>query len=174
MTVPWSKSSGRSLWRLTWPPRMRSSAPPGKPREGRTAVEPCIRLDPRRPFLASRMLWVTIAYYFSREYEAAIDAAKSGIRVQPRFSPHLSLARRSARPVRPDCRGQGGPQEGGCNRTGFIRNVCAEARAMDEAPRPRAHPRRPAQGGVGRLSLPHFLRLDNTPSSLNFRQGRRP
>jgi adenylate cyclase len=56
-----------------------------RPKEGLAVVETCIRLDPRSPFLASRMLWVAIAYYFSREYEAAIDAAKSGIRSNPDF-----------------------------------------------------------------------------------------
>src|SRR5262249_2601273 len=44
-----------------------------------------IKLDSRSPFLASRILWVAIAHYFSREYKAALDAAKMGIRSNPNF-----------------------------------------------------------------------------------------
>jgi adenylate cyclase len=57
----------------------------GRPKEGLAALETCIRLDPRDPFLAVRLLHVTCGLYFSREYEAAIAAAKRLIRSYPDF-----------------------------------------------------------------------------------------
>jgi adenylate cyclase len=57
----------------------------GRPKEGLATLETCMRLDPRSPFLFTYLLWVTIAFYFSREYEAAVEAAKSGIRSNPDF-----------------------------------------------------------------------------------------
>jgi adenylate cyclase len=57
----------------------------GHPREGLAALETCIRLDPRSPFLFTYLLWVAIAFYFCRQYEAAIEAAKKGIRSNPDF-----------------------------------------------------------------------------------------
>jgi adenylate cyclase len=57
----------------------------GRPKEGLGALETCLRLDPRSPFLASRMLWVAIAFYFSRDYKSAIDAARRGMRSNPDF-----------------------------------------------------------------------------------------
>jgi adenylate cyclase len=57
----------------------------GRPEEGLPAVRTCIRLDPRAPELAVRLNWVTLGLYFSRQYEAAIEAAKRGIRSYPDF-----------------------------------------------------------------------------------------
>src|SRR4029077_17723142 len=52
---------------------------------GLPAVRTCIRLDPRAPELAVRLNWMTLGLYFSRKYEAAIEAAKRGIRSHPDF-----------------------------------------------------------------------------------------
>jgi adenylate cyclase len=57
----------------------------GRPEEGLPAVQICIRLDPRAPEMAVRLNWVTLGLYFSRKYEAAIEAAKRGIRSHPDF-----------------------------------------------------------------------------------------
>jgi adenylate cyclase len=57
----------------------------GRPKEGLAALERCIRLDPRDPFLAVRMLHVACGLYFSGEYEAAIEAANRLIRSYPNF-----------------------------------------------------------------------------------------
>lgn len=58
----------------------------GHPREGRIALEKCIRLDPRNPNNNLQLLVVTISYYLSGEYDAAIEAAKRGIRSYPDHS----------------------------------------------------------------------------------------
>jgi len=57
----------------------------GRLRGGLAAVRRCIRLDPRDPALASRLNYVAIGLYFSREYEAAVDATKRAIRSYPEF-----------------------------------------------------------------------------------------
>jgi adenylate cyclase len=57
----------------------------GRPKEGLASLETCIRLDPRDPFLAVRLLHVTCGLYFAREYEAATEAAKRLIRSYPDF-----------------------------------------------------------------------------------------
>jgi adenylate cyclase len=57
----------------------------GRPEEGLPAVRTCIRLDPRAPEMPVRLNWVTLGLYFSRRYEAAIEAAKRGIRSHPDF-----------------------------------------------------------------------------------------
>ena len=57
----------------------------GRPREGLTALETCIRLDPRDPYLAVRLLHVACGLYFCSEYEASIEAAKRLIRSFPDF-----------------------------------------------------------------------------------------
>ena len=57
----------------------------GRPEEGLPTVQTCIRLDPRAPEMAVRLNWVTLGLYFSRQYEAAIEAAKRGIRSHPDF-----------------------------------------------------------------------------------------
>src|SRR5207248_10430042 len=43
----------------------------------------CSALDPRDPFSAIRLLHIACGLYFSREYEAAIEAAKRLIRSYP-------------------------------------------------------------------------------------------
>ena len=57
----------------------------GRPKEGLTALETCIRLDPRDPYLAVRLLHVAAGLYFCGEYEASIVAAKRLIRSYPDF-----------------------------------------------------------------------------------------
>jgi adenylate cyclase len=58
----------------------------GHPREGRIALEKCIRLDPRNPNNNQQLLVITISHYLSREYDAAVEAAKRGIRAYPGHS----------------------------------------------------------------------------------------
>jgi adenylate cyclase len=58
----------------------------GHPREGRIALEKCIRLDPRNPNNNLQLLVITISHYLSREYDAAVEAAKRGIRAYPDHS----------------------------------------------------------------------------------------
>jgi adenylate cyclase len=58
----------------------------GHPREGRIALEKCIRLDPRNPNNNQQLLVITISYYLSCEYDAAVEAAKRGIRAYPDHS----------------------------------------------------------------------------------------
>ena len=57
----------------------------GRLRDGLAAVRRSIRLDPRDPALASRLNYMAIGLYFSREYEAAVDATKRAIRSYPEF-----------------------------------------------------------------------------------------
>jgi len=57
----------------------------GRPKEGLAALQTCIRLDPRHPTMARSLLHVTIGFYFCREYEAAVEAAKRAIRSYPEF-----------------------------------------------------------------------------------------
>jgi adenylate cyclase len=57
----------------------------GRQREGLTALETCIRLDPRDPYLAVRLLHVACGLYFCGEYEASIEASKRLIRSYPDF-----------------------------------------------------------------------------------------
>jgi len=58
----------------------------GHPREGRIALEKCIRLDPHNPNNNLQLLVITISYYLSHEYDAAVEAAKCGIRAYPDHS----------------------------------------------------------------------------------------
>jgi adenylate cyclase len=58
----------------------------GHPKKGRTALEKCIRLDPRNPNMNLRLLDITISHYLSGEYDAAVEAAKRAIRYYPDFS----------------------------------------------------------------------------------------
>jgi adenylate cyclase len=57
----------------------------GRPNEGLVAVQSSIRLDPRDAFMSLRMLHVASALYFSREYEAAVEAARRAIQAYPNF-----------------------------------------------------------------------------------------
>jgi adenylate cyclase len=58
----------------------------GQPTKGRVALEKSIRLDPRSPNLNLRLVDITISYYLSREYDAAVEAARRGIRAFPDHS----------------------------------------------------------------------------------------
>ncbi|MGH7124029.1 MAG: hypothetical protein ACREFI_06625, partial [Stellaceae bacterium] len=65
----------------------------GQPREGLAALETCIRLDPRTPFLVNRLNQVALAHYFCRDYVAAASAAERALRSFPDFlSPYRWLA----------------------------------------------------------------------------------
>jgi adenylate cyclase len=57
----------------------------GQPKEGLAALETCIRLDPRHPNLASRLMRIAMGLYFLREYERSAEAAQEGIRLFPDF-----------------------------------------------------------------------------------------
>jgi adenylate cyclase len=57
----------------------------GRPKEGLAAVETCVRLDPRDPFMAVRLLHLACGHYFCRDYEAVVAAAKRLIRSYPDF-----------------------------------------------------------------------------------------
>jgi adenylate cyclase len=57
----------------------------GQPREGLAALNTCLRLDPRGPFLVNRLNQVVLAHYFCRDYEAAVEAAERAIRSFPDF-----------------------------------------------------------------------------------------
>jgi adenylate cyclase len=55
----------------------------GRPKEGLAALERCVRLDPGRSAL--RLNQIALGLYFSREYEAAVEAAKRAIRSYPDY-----------------------------------------------------------------------------------------
>ena len=55
----------------------------GRPQEGFAALKTCIRLDPRSPSLVYRLRQIAVALYFSREYAAAVEAARQAIRSYP-------------------------------------------------------------------------------------------
>jgi adenylate cyclase len=57
----------------------------GRPKEGLAALETCIRLDPRDPFMSVRLLHIACGLYFSREYNATIEASKRLILSYPDF-----------------------------------------------------------------------------------------
>jgi adenylate cyclase len=57
----------------------------GRPRAGLDALETCIRLDPRDPFMSVRLLHIACGLYFAREYEGVVDAAKRLILSYPDF-----------------------------------------------------------------------------------------
>jgi adenylate cyclase len=57
----------------------------GRLSDGLAAVRKAIRLDPRDPAQASRLNYMAIGLYFSREYEAAVEATKRVIRSYPEF-----------------------------------------------------------------------------------------
>ena len=58
----------------------------GHPKEGRIALEKCIRLDPHNPNNHLQLLDITISYYLACEYDAAVEAAQHGIRTYPNHS----------------------------------------------------------------------------------------
>jgi adenylate cyclase len=55
----------------------------GRLKEGLAALERCVRLDPRRS--AVRLNQIALGLYLSREYEAAVEAAKRAIRLYPEY-----------------------------------------------------------------------------------------
>src|SRR6516162_2278752 len=55
----------------------------GRPKEGLAAVETSIRLDPRDPMLPGRLNLLALGLYFAGKYEAAVEAAKRAIRLNP-------------------------------------------------------------------------------------------
>jgi adenylate cyclase len=57
----------------------------GWPTEGLAAVRTSMRLDPRHSTLAFLLNQMALGLYFSREYEASIEAAKRAIRSYPDF-----------------------------------------------------------------------------------------
>jgi adenylate cyclase len=57
----------------------------GRPKEGLAALQTSIRLDPHDPALPSRLSFLALGVYFSREYEAAVEAAKRAVRSNPEF-----------------------------------------------------------------------------------------
>ena len=57
----------------------------GRPKEGVVAIQRSMRLDPRDPMKAFFLQNVAVGLYFSREYDAAIEAANRTIRSYPAF-----------------------------------------------------------------------------------------
>jgi adenylate cyclase len=57
----------------------------GRADEGLTSLDTSIRLDPRDPLLVLRLNHIAMGFYLSREYEAAIETARRGIRSNPDF-----------------------------------------------------------------------------------------
>jgi len=55
----------------------------GRPEEGLAALKSSVRLDPRAPSLVYRLYQIALALYFCREYEAAAETARQGIRSYP-------------------------------------------------------------------------------------------
>jgi adenylate cyclase len=55
----------------------------GRPRQGITALEQFVRLDPRDPGLAARLFQMAVGLYFCRDYEASVRIAQRGIRLYP-------------------------------------------------------------------------------------------
>src|SRR5215472_3914928 len=57
----------------------------GRPKEGITAIETAIRLDPQDPLLPNRLNTLALGRYFAGEYEAAVEAAKRAIWSNPDY-----------------------------------------------------------------------------------------
>ena len=57
----------------------------GRPQDGLVALEKSIRLDPRHPRSAICLNHMALGLYFSRKYEAAIEAAKRANRLYPNY-----------------------------------------------------------------------------------------
>jgi adenylate cyclase len=57
----------------------------GRPNEGITTVQRCLRLDPRDPMMAAYLLAMTAGYYFCRDYETAMETARRLIRSYPGY-----------------------------------------------------------------------------------------
>jgi adenylate cyclase len=56
---------------------------PGRPKDGLRSLERCIRLDPYGPNSAVGLHQVALCFYFSREYEAAVQSARRAISAYP-------------------------------------------------------------------------------------------
>ena len=57
----------------------------GRPWEGMAALKTCIRLDPRRPRMSTRLNHLALGFYFSGEYHAAAERARQAVRSDPDF-----------------------------------------------------------------------------------------
>ena len=57
----------------------------GRSKEGIEALAASIRLDPRDPLLPNRLNLLALGLYFSRQYDAAIEAAKNVIHLYPEY-----------------------------------------------------------------------------------------
>jgi adenylate cyclase len=55
----------------------------GRPKEGLTHLETCIRLDPHDPHRAARLHQIALAHYLCRDYMVAAEAARRAIRSYP-------------------------------------------------------------------------------------------
>jgi adenylate cyclase len=55
----------------------------GRPQEGLASLQTSVRLDPHSPSLAFGLHHTAVSLYFSREYEAAVEADKLAIRSYP-------------------------------------------------------------------------------------------
>jgi adenylate cyclase len=65
----------------------------GERKEGVAALGRSIRLDPRNPRVANRLNQIALGFYFSQEYEVAVETAKRAIRSYPDYPlPHRWLA----------------------------------------------------------------------------------
>src|SRR5260370_12422838 len=120
--------------------------------KGLTALQTCIRLDPRDPYLAVRLLHTACGLYLCREYEASIEASKRLIRSYPDFPmiyrwPAAALGQlgRTA-----EAKEAG---EGRLARTGGIRYVCPQESSVVSAGRPRPSGQGFAQGRLEGLRL---------------------
>jgi len=57
----------------------------GRPKEGITAIETSLRLDPQDPLLPSRLNTLALGLYFAGEYQAAVQVAKRAVRSNPDY-----------------------------------------------------------------------------------------
>jgi len=109
----------------------------GQPIKGLDALETCIRLDPRNPFMAVRLLHIACDLYFAREYERVIAAANRLIRSYPDFPMILPLARRRSWAAGPRGRSEGVAGQGGFACTRGVQDVRAQPRPVVSARGPR-------------------------------------
>ena len=56
-----------------------------RPKDGLVALQKYFRLDPRDPSVGALLAQVAVGHYYSREYEAAVEAAEQAIRANPDF-----------------------------------------------------------------------------------------
>jgi adenylate cyclase len=59
----------------------------GQPVDGVGLLQTCIRLDPRRPRMGTRLNLVALSLYFCGEYAGAADSARGAIQSHPGFAP---------------------------------------------------------------------------------------